>query len=103
MRIFADRDVVLQDDTALSKCSSIELNYDPYTSGVNEGITYSISDADGDVVCLACPLATFSDVNSGRAIAIIGSHGWIEIAVNGGSAAAQLQLSYKDTVRVKLR
>ena len=46
---------------------------------------------------------TYSDVNSGRAIAIIGSHSWIEIAVNGGNAAAQLQLSYKDTVRVKLR
>ena len=46
---------------------------------------------------------TYSDVDLGQAITLIGSHGWVEIAVNGGSAAAQLQLSYKDTVRVKLR
>ena len=43
---------------------------------------------------------TYSDVEIGQAITLIGSHGWIEIAVNGGSAAAQLQLAYKDTVRV---
>ena len=45
---------------------------------------------------------TYSDVDLQQAITLIGSHGWVEIAVNGGSAAAQLQLSYKDTVRVKL-
>ena len=31
---------------------------------------------------------TYSDVPPGSAIAIVGSHGWMEIAVNGGSAAA---------------
>ena len=45
---------------------------------------------------------TYSDVDLGKTVALIGSHGWVEIAVNGGSAATQLQLSYKDTVRVKL-
>ena len=45
---------------------------------------------------------TYSDVAIEQAITLIGSHGWIEIAVNGGSAAAELQLSYKDTVRVQL-
>ena len=45
---------------------------------------------------------TYSDVDLQQAITLIGSHGWVEIAVNGGSAAAQLQLSYKDTVRVQL-
>lgn len=45
---------------------------------------------------------TYSDVDLEQAITLIGSHGWIEIAVNGGSAAAQLQLDYKDAVRVKL-
>lgn len=45
---------------------------------------------------------TYSDVDLGKTIALIGSHGWVEIAVNGGSAAAQLQLTWKDTVRVKL-
>lgn len=45
---------------------------------------------------------TYSDVAIEQAITLIGSHGWVEIALNGGSAAAELQLSYKDTVRVKL-
>lgn len=45
---------------------------------------------------------TYSDVDLEQAITLIGSHGWIEIAVNGGSAADRLQLAYQDTVRVKL-
>ncbi|MGB5712911.1 MAG: SAM-dependent chlorinase/fluorinase [Waterburya sp.] len=43
---------------------------------------------------------TYSDVNSGKAVTLIGSHGWIEIAVNNGSAAEQLKLTWKDTVQV---
>lgn len=45
---------------------------------------------------------TYSDVDLGKTVGLIGSHGWVEIAVNGGSAAAQLQLSWRDAVRVKL-
>jgi S-adenosylmethionine hydrolase len=45
---------------------------------------------------------TYSDVPKDRAVALKGSHGWIEIAVNGGSAADQLKLTWKDTVKVKL-
>lgn len=37
---------------------------------------------------------TYSNAAAGQAIALIGSHGWVEIAVNGGSAQAQLQLDW---------
>jgi S-adenosyl-L-methionine hydrolase (adenosine-forming) len=39
---------------------------------------------------------TYSDVPVGQLIAIAGSHGWLEIAVNGGSAAAILNLKWDD-------
>jgi S-adenosyl-L-methionine hydrolase (adenosine-forming) len=45
---------------------------------------------------------SYSDVNLGQPIALIGSHGWIEIAVNRGNAASQLQISWGDRVRVKV-
>ena len=35
---------------------------------------------------------TYSDVNIGDAIALIGSHGWIEIAINSGNAETQLHI-----------
>ena len=44
---------------------------------------------------------TYSDVNLGENIAIVGSHGWIEIAVNGANAQAKLQLTWLDIVQVK--
>lgn len=43
---------------------------------------------------------TYSDVSPGSAIAIVGSHGWLEIAVNGGSAAAKLNLNVGATVEI---
>lgn len=45
---------------------------------------------------------TYSDVPQAKAVALTGSHGWIEIAVNGGNAASELQLTWKDPVKVKL-
>lgn len=44
---------------------------------------------------------TYSDTQIGSAMALIGSHGWVEIAVNCGNAQAQLQLKYLDRVQVK--
>jgi S-adenosylmethionine hydrolase len=41
---------------------------------------------------------TYSDVEPGEIIALIGSHGWVEIAVNGGNAQSQLQLNWGDVV-----
>lgn len=35
---------------------------------------------------------TYSDCPLGELIALIGSHGWVEIAINGGSAESELQL-----------
>lgn len=34
----------------------------------------------------------YSDRNLGDIVALIGSHGWLEVAVNGGSAQSELQL-----------
>jgi S-adenosyl-L-methionine hydrolase (adenosine-forming) len=39
---------------------------------------------------------TYSDVPVGELIAIAGSHGWLEIAAHGGSAAATLKLTWDD-------
>lgn len=45
---------------------------------------------------------TYSQVNLGENIAIVGSHGWIEIAVNGGNAQKQLQLDTHDQIQIKI-
>jgi S-adenosylmethionine hydrolase len=43
---------------------------------------------------------TYSDVSPGSAIALVGSHGWVEIAVNGGNAAAKFNLNVGTTVKM---
>lgn len=43
---------------------------------------------------------TYSDVSPGQPLALIGSHGWIEIAVSGGDAHFQLRLNWDDSVQV---
>ncbi len=43
---------------------------------------------------------TYGDVPIGHAIAIVGSHGWVEIAVNGSSAQARLRLRVGDEIRL---
>lgn len=40
----------------------------------------------------------YGQVNPGQPLALIGSHGWVEIAVNQGNAAAQLTLKIGDDV-----
>ena len=45
---------------------------------------------------------TYSDSQHLQAIALIGSHGWVEIAVNGGNAQSQLQLDWGDEVLLHL-
>ncbi|NEP03012.1 MAG: SAM-dependent chlorinase/fluorinase [Symploca sp. SIO2E9] len=37
---------------------------------------------------------TYSDCSPGEALALIGSHGWVEIAVNSGSARSRLQVNW---------
>ncbi|MCA1993410.1 MAG: SAM-dependent chlorinase/fluorinase [Coleofasciculus sp. S288] len=43
---------------------------------------------------------TYSDRSLGDIVALIGSHGWVEIAVNGGSAQFELQLDLEASVQV---
>jgi hypothetical protein len=45
-------------------------------------------------------VSSYSDRDSGGLLALVGSHGWVEIAVNGASAQAQLQLNYGDAVEI---
>lgn len=46
---------------------------------------------------------TYSDSAVGNAIALIGSHGWVEIAVNSGNAQKQLQLEWGARVQVVMK
>ncbi|MBD2531568.1 SAM-dependent chlorinase/fluorinase [Nostoc flagelliforme FACHB-838] len=43
---------------------------------------------------------TYSDVNVGEIIALVGSHGWVEIAINRGNAHSQLQINLQDALQV---
>ncbi|ALF54367.1 hypothetical protein ACX27_18430 [Nostoc piscinale CENA21] len=43
---------------------------------------------------------TYSNGEVGEAVALVGSHGWVEIAINGGNAHSQLQINYQDTLEV---
>lgn len=45
---------------------------------------------------------TYNHVSPGSAIAIVGSHGWVEIAVNSGSAAAKFNLNVGATVNLTI-
>ena len=47
-----------------------------------------------------CSGHTYADCKPGELIAIIGSHGFVEIAANGGSAEEQLNLKYGDKVEI---
>jgi hypothetical protein len=44
---------------------------------------------------------TYGDVDRGQLLALVGSHGWVEIAVNGGSAWQHVQLTIGAEVRVQ--
>jgi hypothetical protein len=45
---------------------------------------------------------TYSDRKPGDIVALIGSHGWLEVAVNGGNAQSELQLGTGAPVQVLL-
>jgi hypothetical protein len=45
---------------------------------------------------------TYSDVNVGEVVALIGSHSWVEIAINSGNAHSKLQLNWQETLQVVL-
>ncbi|WP_138499689.1 S-adenosyl-l-methionine hydroxide adenosyltransferase family protein [Nostoc sp. PA-18-2419] len=61
-----------------------------------EGKTWSVQAAG-----LSIPgCETYSNVKLGEAIALVGSHGWIEIAINSGNAHSQLQLNLEGALQV---
>ena len=45
---------------------------------------------------------SYSSVEIGSPLALVGSHGWVEIAVNGGDAHFQLRLNWEDEIQVLL-
>lgn len=57
---------------------------------------WSIAIANAIIPCAQ----TYSDVAQGDILTLIGSHGWVEIAVNGGSAKSVLQVDWGDLVEV---
>lgn len=61
-----------------------------------QGKTWVI--AVGDRIILGSE--TYSDRQLGDIVALVGSHGWVEIAVNGGSAHSTLQLDCTARVQV---
>ncbi|MFM2060941.1 MAG: hypothetical protein RLZZ507_611 [Cyanobacteriota bacterium] len=44
--------------------------------------------------------AAYSDVEVGEVLALVGSHGCVEIAINSGNAQIQLQMKYLDNLQV---
>ena len=47
--------------------------------------------------------STYSGVAWGELVSLIGSHGWVEIAVNGGNAQQKLQVNWGDQINIILR
>ena len=45
---------------------------------------------------------TYSDVAIGENITLVGSHGWVEIAVNGGNSKEKLQIGWSDEIQIKI-
>jgi len=63
-----------------------------------QGKTWSV--AVGNRIILGSE--TYSDRELGDIVALVGSHGWVEIAVNGGSAHSTLQLDCTASIKVIL-
>jgi S-adenosylmethionine hydrolase len=54
----------------------------------------------GDLTIPSC--STYGDRNLGELMAIIGSHGWVEVAVNCGNAREILKAKWNDRIRVEI-
>jgi len=81
-----------------------------------ETLRDSVSEAERSPALLPTPLEkpkrradriipgsqTYSDRPLGEVVALVGSHGWVEIAVNGGSAQSELQMDWGTVVEVVL-
>jgi hypothetical protein len=71
-----------------------------------QGKTWSVAVGDSPKETLRERLIagsqTYSDRPLGEVVALVGSHGWVEIAVNGGSAQSELQMDLGTVVEVVL-
>jgi S-adenosyl-L-methionine hydrolase (adenosine-forming) len=47
--------------------------------------------------------STYGDSQLGEVVALVGSHGWVEIAVNGASASDRLRLGVGDAIQVVIQ
>ncbi|MBV8887220.1 MAG: SAM-dependent chlorinase/fluorinase [Chroococcidiopsidaceae cyanobacterium CP_BM_RX_35] len=65
-----------------------------------QGKTWSVAAAGLNIIS-GCQ--TYSDVPPGSPVALVGSHNWVEIAVNGGNAQSQFQLDWGSKVQVELQ
>jgi S-adenosylmethionine hydrolase len=63
-----------------------------------EGQTWTVVVGDREIAAVS----SYSDCAVGDLVALVGSHGWVELAVNQGNAQARLQLVYGDGVEVLL-
>lgn len=43
---------------------------------------------------------TYGEVDASEPLALVGSHGWVEIAINGGDAHFQLRLNWHDSIEL---
>ena len=71
-----------------------------------QGKTWSVAVGDSPTETLRERIIpgsqTYSDRPLGEVVALVGSHGWVEIAVNGGSAQSELQMDWGTVVEVVL-
>ena len=71
-----------------------------------QGKTWSVAFGDSPTETLReriIPASqTYSNQPLGEVVALVGSHGWVEIAVNGGSAQSELQMDLGTVVEVVL-
>lgn len=63
-----------------------------------EGKSWSVRVGDLSIASKA----TYNDVAIGEIVALVASHGWVEIAVNSGSAKSRLQLDWLNWVTVSI-
>ncbi|MDJ0732750.1 MAG: SAM-dependent chlorinase/fluorinase [Nostocaceae cyanobacterium] len=63
-----------------------------------QGKSWSVQIGEGTIKAYE----TYGEVAVGDAIALVGSHGWVEIAVNSGNAQSQLQINWGDEIKIKI-
>ncbi len=67
------------------------------------GKTWSVTVNNNSNILSIAKGQTYSQTKPGDLIAIIGSDGWLEIAVNGGSARSVLQLQIGDKIQINYK